>query len=250
MPMYTTDSELSNEVLSLIDAWFAQETTPSVDPELYDEDVFLNCLGFTTAAAECTQTYLKANPDNRIPRGAIARLLYELGLSCVWLKLTGTEGFDAMQFEHERQKKALAGSVAGIDMGAETRIAADAVLNQDLGTKPKLADAVRNVERMMSMLDSGEVSLYTLYRLYSPFAHASLAVANSYVQNADDGKLEIHIPGIHHATNDHLGTAVAPFIWAVNAVNQMLTSQPFTSQLERLRLMLGTNIDFQLKALD
>ncbi|MGM0931163.1 MAG: DUF5677 domain-containing protein [Actinomycetota bacterium] len=240
------DDELRREILVLADMWFSQDA-PSVDVELHDVDAFLNCVGYATAAAECVLAYLDVDPDNRIPMGILARSLYELGLTCVWLSLTGANGFSALVYESQRQNKALAGEFEETRLNGVLRQSADRVLNQELPRKPSLADTARNIDRVMDSLEAGDTNLYAIYRMYSRYAHASLDVANSYISADRHGALRLQIPGRYKAMNEHLGTAVAPFVWAVNAVNKMHSAQPFSTQLEKLKVALGTGIDFALK---
>lgn len=240
----TTDANLERHIRLLASAWFALPGA-SVNYEEHDENVFLNCMGYTTAAVECTLAYLDTQSENRIPRGIIARSLYELGLTCVWLSLQGKAGLDALAYDSVRQQRALALELMDSD-NVELRQSAQKK-NKPLPSKPELADQARNIDRMMAVLESGDTPLYAIYRLYSSYAHASLDVANSYIVQDEDGEISVHIPGPHSALNDHLCTAVAPMVWAVNAANKMLRGKPFTSKIETLKLLLGTGVDFRLK---
>ncbi|MGP5073550.1 hypothetical protein ACTXI0_14225 [Arthrobacter rhombi] len=242
--MTADDDVLRKEIHALADLWFGQ-SGPEVDPELHDVDAFLNCVGYATAAAECALSYLDADPDNRVPLGIIARSLFEIGITCVWLSLTGARGYGALAYENHRQKRALAKEfrAASGPLGRSAR----EVLDEDPLVKPELMDQARFIERRMVDLDSGDTPLYAIYRLYSKYAHASLDLSDSYLEKDERGGLSIRIPGKHKALNEDLGTALAPFVWAVNAVNKMHGSRPFTAQLEKLQGLLGTGIDFELK---
>lgn len=242
--MKTTDANLERHIRSLARAWFALPGA-SVNCEEHDENVFLSCMGYATAAVECAIAYLDIDAENRIPRGILARSLYELGITCVWLSLQGRAGLDALTFDSTRQRRALAMEFVD-STNAELQETARRKA-KPLPPKPDLADQVRNIDRMMAALDAGDTPLYAIYRLYSGYAHASLDVANSYIVQGDDGQIHVQIPGPHSALNDHLGTAVAPVVWAVRAANEMLRGKPLNSKLETLRLMLGTGIDFNLK---
>lgn len=242
--MKTTDANLERHIRSLACAWF---TLPgaSVNCEEHDENVFLNCMGYTTAAVECAIAYLDMDAENRIPRGILARSLYELGVTCVWLSLQGRAGLEALAFDSARQQRALA--LQFVDStNAELRESARRKA-KPLPPKPGLADQARNIDRMMAALDTGNTPLYGIYRLYSGYAHASLDVANSYIVQDEDGRIHVQIPGPHSALNDHLATAVAPLVWAVRATNEMLQGKPLTAKLETLQLLLGTGIEFKLK---
>lgn len=243
--MKTTDANLERHIRSLASAWFALPGA-SVNYEEHDENVFLNCMGYTTAAVECAIAYLDIDTANRIPRGIVARSLYELGITCVWLSLQGRPGLDALAYESARQRRALALEFVdstNVQLQESARRKA-----QTLPPKPALADEVRNIDRMMAALDAGDTPLYGIYRLYSGYAHASLDVANSYIVQGEDGEIHVQIPGPHSALNDHLGTAVAPLVWAVTVANEMLQGKPLSSKLETLRLQLGTSTEFRLKA--
>lgn len=242
--MKTTDANLERHIRSLASAWFALPGA-SVNCEEHDENVFLNCMGYTTAAVECAIAYLDIGAENRIPRGILARSLYELGITCVWLSLQGRAGLDALAYESARQRRALALEFldsTNVELQERARRRAQSLL-----LKPDLADQARNIDRMMAALDAGDTPLYGIYRLYSGYAHASLDVANSYIVQGDDGGIHVQIPGPHSALNDHLGTTVAPLVWAVRAANEMLQGKPLNSKLETLRLLLGTSTEFSLK---
>lgn len=78
--MKTTDQNLERHVRLLIDSWFSLDGARPAEDDAEDSDinVFLNCIGFVHAAAECTLTFLDADMDNRTPRGILARSIFEL----------------------------------------------------------------------------------------------------------------------------------------------------------------------------
>lgn len=83
--------------------------------------------------------------------------------------------------------------------------------------------------------------------MYSEYSHASLGVSDSYIDEDEAGEVGVYFPARHHALNDHMGTAIAPFVWAVNAVNKMLYDEPFGGRLATMKTLLETGIDFTLK---
>jgi hypothetical protein len=100
---------------------------------------------------------------------------------------------------------------------------------------------------MIKSLETGTTPLYVIYRMYSEYSHGSLGVSNSYIDEDETGQIGVYFPARHQALNDHMGTAVAPLVWAVNAVNKLLIDEPFGSRLGTLKTLLETGIDFTLK---
>ena len=96
-------------------------------------------------------------------------------------------------------------------------------------------------------MDTGATPLYVIYRMYSEYSHASLGVSDSYIDEDEAGEVGVYFPARHQALNDHMGTAIAPFAWAVNAVNKMLIDEPFNGRLTTMKVLLETGIDFTLK---
>lgn len=246
----TTASEhaLESAIRQLADQWFSSKNI-TVAIEEADPDVVLNSVGFANAAAECVLAFLDIDPNNRIPRGILARSTFEIGLRAVWLSLTGIEGLEALQFEDSRQRQTLAKEFLKSDLTLVLRGAARKAAEQASTPKPKRAEEAKSVLRMVDVIDSGSTPLYAIYRLYSGYAHASLNVANSYVFEDGDGNLSIRTPGRQTALDDHLGTAVAPFVWAVRAVSRMIGDHTLNSRLEAIREILGTSIDFKLRTI-
>lgn len=105
-----------------------------------------------------------------------------------------------------------------------------------------------NFEDRVGSLEAGETDLYALYRLYSDYAHASLRLTNSYIVDDPEGNLPITVPSPHNAVNDHLGTAISPLVWAVNATDKLRHGRPLRSKLETMKMLLETGIDFTLKS--
>lgn len=93
----------------------------------------------------------------------------------------------------------------------------------------------------------GNTPLYAIYRMYSQYSHGSLGVSNSYVDKDEAGAIGLYFPARHPALNDHLGTAIAPLVWAMNAVNNLVRGQPLAAKLATVQVLLGTDIDFALK---
>lgn len=247
--MKTTDQNLERHVRILIGSWFSLEGARPADDDAEDGDinVLLNCIGFVHAAAECSLTFLDADKDNRTPRGILARSIFELGITCVWLSLQGPEGLAALEYEQKRQQRALAKTLLAGPLKEKVKESAEARLGGVLGPAPKLANQARNFEDRVASLEAGATDLYVLYRLYSDYAHASLRLANSYVVDDGDGNLSINVPSPHNAVNDHLGTAIAPLVWAVNATDKLRHGRPLQPKLETLKMLMETGIDFTLK---
>lgn len=243
----TTDANLKRHIERLIDAWLSQPDLKAKMAEGDDFNAFLNCVGFANAAAECMRTYLNTNPDDRIARGILARSIFELGVTCVWLSLTGLDGFEALRWDQQRQRKNLAKEMKGFNGNDELSATIARVTSQETRPKNARAEQARRFDLLVESLDAGETPLYAIYRMYSEYSHASLGVANSYLEEGDDGEVGVYFPARHGALNDHLGTAVAPFVWAVNGVNGMLVEEPFNTSLDTMKALLETGIDFTLK---
>lgn len=248
--MKTTDQNLERHVRLLIDRWFSLEGARPADDDAEDGDVnvLLNCIGLVHAAAECTLTFLDADKDNRTPRGILARSIFELGITCVWLSLQGPEDLAALEYEQKRQQRALAKKLLAGPLKEKVRQPAEGRLGAEFGPAPKLANQARNFEDRVGSLEAGDTDLYALYRLYSDYAHASLRLANSYIVEDGEGNLSINVPSPHNAVNDHLGTAISPLVWAVNATDKLRYGRPLRSKLETMKMLLETGIDFTLKA--
>jgi len=244
----TTEMNLERHIRLLIDAWFKVDHVRPLTDDADDGEinVLLNAIGLANAAAECTLVFLDADRDNRIPRGILARSIYEFGVTCAWLTLQGEEGLKALEYEKKRQQRAMADSLLRGPLKERMRPAAEARLGQQLGSAPKLAAEARNLEARVNSLETGDTDLYALYRLYSDYAHASLTVANSYVVDEGDGNLAIQVPSPHNAISDDLGTAVAPLVWAINATDKLRHGHPMLTKLETIKLLLETGIDFAL----
>ncbi|MDE8670899.1 DUF5677 domain-containing protein [Pseudarthrobacter sp. H3Y2-7] len=242
-----TDANLQRHIELLIEDWFSQPGLRAKKDEGDDVNSFLNCVGFTNAAAECMRSYLNTNPADRIARGILARSIFELGVTCVWLSLTGLDGFEALRWDQQRQKKALANDMKGFDSNEELSQTIAKVTEQEPHAKNNRAEQARYFSQMIKSLDTGATPLYVIYRMYSEYSHASLGVANSYIEEDEGGEVGIYFPARHQALNDHTGTAVAPFVWAVNAVNKMLIDEPFSALLGTMKTLLETGIDFTLK---
>jgi len=242
-----TDANLERHVELLIDDWFSQPGLKAKKDEGDDVNSFLNCVGFTNAAAECMRTYLNTNPADRIARGILARSIFELGVTCVWLSLTGLDGFEALRWDQQRQKKALANDMKGFDSNEELSQTIAKVSEQDPHPKNNRAEQARFFSQMIKSLDTGATPLYVIYRMYSEYSHASLGVSNSYIDEDEAGEVGVYFPARHQALNDHMGTVIAPFVWAVNAVNKMLIDGPFSGRLGTMKTLLETGIDFTLK---
>ncbi|MFF2300706.1 DUF5677 domain-containing protein [Arthrobacter sp. NPDC058127] len=247
MSLKTTDANLQRHVERLIDAWFDQRGLKAKKDDGDDVNAFLHCVGFANAAAECMRTYLNTNPSDRIARGILARSIFELGVTCVWLSLTGADGFEALRWDQQREKKNLAAEMEGFDSNEELNRTVAAVIAQEQHPKNDRAGQAKRFDLMVKSLDSGETPLYVIYKMYSEYSHASLGVSNSYIDEGDDGKVGVYFPARHQALNDHLGTVVAPFVWAINAVNKMLIDEPFSASLDTMKMLLETGIDFTLK---
>lgn len=247
MTFKTTDANLQRHVELLIQDWFSQPGLKARQDDGDDVNSFLNCVGFTNAAAECIRTYLNTIPADRIARGILARSIFELGVTCVWLSLTGLDGFEALRWDQQRQKKALAAEMTGFHSNEELNHTISRVSEQEPHPKNNRAGQAQYFSQMIRSLDTGATPLYAIYRMYSEYSHASLGVSNSYIDEDEAGEVGVYFPGRHEALNDHMGTAVAPFVWAVNAVNKMLIDQPFSSRLTTMTTLLETGIDFTLK---
>ena len=243
----TTNANVQRHVERLIEAWFSQSGLRAKMDDGDDVNAFLNCVGFANAAAECMRTYLKTNPNDRIARGILARSIFELGVTCVWLSLTGLEGFEALRWDRQRQKKNLANEMNGVDSNEELSATIARVTSQAPHPKNSRAEQARRFDLMVKSLDTGATPLYAIYRMYSEYTHASLAVASSYIDDDDNGEVGVYFPARHIALNDHLGTAVAPFVWAINSVNKMLIDEPFSASLNTMKTLLETGIEFTLK---
>ncbi|MHC6220493.1 DUF5677 domain-containing protein [Arthrobacter sp. MMS24-S77] len=247
MTFTTTDTNLQRHVELLIEDWFTQPGLRAKKDDGDDVNSFLNCVGFTNAAAECMRTYLNTIPADRIARGILARSIFELGVTCVWLSLTDLDGFEALRWDEQRQKKALANEMKGFDSNEELNQTIAKVSEQEPHPKNNRAEQARYFSQMVKSLDTGATPLYVIYRMYSEYSHASLGVSNSYIDEDDAGEVGVYFPARHQALNDHMGTAVAPFVWAVNAVNKMLIDEPFSGRLTTMKALLETGIDFTLK---
>lgn len=247
MTVKTTDANLQRHVELLIADWFSQSGVKAKQDEDADYNSFLNCVGFVNATAECTRTYLNTNPSDRIARGILARSIFELGVTCVWLSLTGAEGFEALRGEQQRQKRILATEIDGYENNEELNQSVARVKAQEPHAKNDRAEQVKIFALMIKSLDTGTTPLYVIYRMYSEYSHGSLGVSNSYIDEDETGQIGVYFPARHQALNDHVGTTVAPLAWAVNAVNKLLIDEPFSSRLETLKALLETGIDFTLK---
>jgi len=247
MTFKTTDANLQRHIELLIEDWFSQPGLKARKDDGDDVNSFLNCVGFTNAAAECMRTYLNTIPADRIARGILARSIFELGVTCVWLSLTGLDGFEALRWDQQRQKKALANEMKGLHPNEELNQTIAKVSEQEPHLKNNRAEQAKYFSQMIKSLDTGATPLYVIYRMYSEFSHASLGVSNSYIDEDDADEVGVYFPARHQALNDHMGTAVAPFVWAVNAVNKMLIDEPFSGRLTTMKALLETGIDFTLK---
>jgi hypothetical protein len=242
----TTDANLERRIRKLIDAWFALPGV-AANPQETDLDAFLNSVGLVNAAAECTRSCLDTLPENRIARGILARSIFEFGITCVWLTLRGAEGFEALRWDDQRQQKNTAKEMDGQAVFEELRETLDRIKAEPERPRDHLAYEARRFDRMIAALDCGDTPMYVIYRMYSPYSHGSLAVSNSYLDKDDDGGIGVYFPARHPALNDHLGTAVSPLVWAMNAVNKQQKDQPMSSKLATLQTLLGTGIDFTLR---
>jgi hypothetical protein len=242
----TTDANLERHIKLLLDAWFELPSV-SARPAEIDLDAFLNGVGLLNATAECTRTYLDALPENRIAKGILARSIFEMGTTCVWLVLRGEAGFEAMRFEDQRNQKALAKELQGKISTGDLRLSVERVNIEPLRPKNHVADEARRFEARVEALNAGNTPLYAIYRMYSQYSHGSLGVSNSYVDVDETGATGLYFPARHPALNDHLGTAVAPLVWAMNAVNKLVKGQPLAAKLSTVQVLLGTGIDFTLK---
>lgn len=242
--MESNDAKILRETRRLIDALFNQNK-PKVDPSEFDENVFLNCMGLAFAAAECLDSYLTLKAHNRIARGILARSIFELGLTCVWLSLRGIEGFDALRWNYERNRKNLAKSLPDDLHSEPLRSSVERVLSADLIKPNDFTGETQSIIKMMDAFNT-RTPLYAIYRMYSGHSHASLNVANSYLEKLNDGSVGIIFPSTHETINDHVGTLVAPFIWAAHTVDKMLVDRPFSVQVAKIQELLGTIIDFTL----
>jgi len=244
--MKTTDANLERHIRLIIDAWFALPGV-ATNPQENDVDAFLNCVGLVNAAAECTRSYLDTLPENRIAKGVLARSIFEFGITCVWLSLRGAEGFEALRWDDQRQQKNTAAEMDGHVVFDELRVTLDRVGSEPERPRNHLALEAKRFDKMVAALESGNTPMYVIYRMYSQYAHGSLAVSNSYLDTDNNGDIGMYFPARHPALNDHLGTALAPLVWAMNAVNKMLKDQPLSGRLQTLQMMLGTGIEFTLR---
>lgn len=244
--MKVTDANLERHIRLLMDAWFVLPGV-AANPEETDLDAFLNCVGLVNATAECTRSYLDTLPENRMAKGVLARSIFEFGITCVWLSLRGAEGFEALRWEDQRQQKNTAAEMTGTSVSEGLRTTLDRIGTEPERPRNHLAIEARRFDKMVSALDSGDTPMYVIYRMYSQYSHGSLAVSNSYLDRDEDGDIGVYFPARHPALNDHLGTAVAPLVWAMNAVNKVLVGQPLTKKLTFMQTLLGTGIDFTLR---
>jgi hypothetical protein len=198
MSFKTTDGNLQRHVELLIEDWFSQ---PGLKARADGDDFnsFLNCVGFTNAAAECMRTYLNTAPADRIARGILARSIFELGVTCVWLSLTGLDGFEALRWDQQRQKKALANEMKGFHPDEELNQTISKVSEQEPHPKNNRAEQARYFSQMINSLDTGATPLYVIYRMYSEYSHASLGVSNSYIDEEDAGEVGVYFPARHDA---------------------------------------------------
>lgn len=239
----TTDADLEGHTRLLIDAWFALPSL-AVNPQETDLDAFLNSVGLVNAAAECTRSYLEISPENRIAKGVLARSVFEFGITCVWLLMRGADGFEALRWEDQRQQKNTVTEMGDQDVFEALRLTLHRIGSEPERPRNHLVNEVRRFDKMVAALDSGDTPMYVIYRMYSRYSHGSLAVSNSYLDKDEDGDLGVYFPARHPALNDHLGTAIAPLVWAINAVNKILKDQPLSGKLATMRTLLGTSIDF------
>ena len=177
----------------------------------------------------------------------LVRLTYEDALTAVWLVQSHDHhGITAFMHEYARGRRALRAD-ASLAASAVFREGADQVTDADPSPYEDKLDSFQQFRQLCLDLNPGGVDAYLLYRVLSGYSHASVNVADLYLEEAEGG-----VPGKRDEPKEALSPALLYYllacslVWVGRAFTYLSHDRAHRSLLRRSARRLGVNSEPQL----